>query len=151
MQKNFPLPVFVSAMVLCLQSSGFAMPEATNCYSFSKEGIFEFALTGKTNRNDFSGMNTVIQVSERIANDYLERDNIKNTITVAADGTGNYTTISRAFESITNSSYDNQYEVLVMPGKYKESDLHRHRNQLLNACLQSNYLKNQSIVYQCIV
>jgi hypothetical protein len=57
------------------------------------------------------------------SNDYLERDDIKNTIIVAADGTGNYTTVSAAFAAIKNSSYDNQFEVLVMPGKYRENDL----------------------------
>jgi hypothetical protein len=56
-------------------------------------------------------------------NDYLERDNIKNTVIVAMDGTGDYSTVSSAFASIKNSSYDNQYEVLVKPGKYRENDL----------------------------
>lgn len=121
--RNYLMRRFVLVMILCLQSIGFYILGATNCYSLSNDGIIEFTLIGKTKHNDFSRINTLTQSSQSIAYDYLESDNIKNTITVAADGTGNYTTISRAFASITNSSYDNQYEVLVRPGKYKESDL----------------------------
>lgn len=55
--------------------------------------------------------------------DYLFRDNISKSIVVSAAGDGDFKTIGEALKSIQSSSFDNQYEVLVRPGKYKESSL----------------------------
>ncbi|MFA6945914.1 MAG: hypothetical protein WC220_08410 [Pedobacter sp.] len=61
--------------------------------------------------------------NDLINSDYLERDRISHSVIVGTGGGADYTTIAAAFASIKNSSYDNQYEVLVRPGKYRENDL----------------------------
>lgn len=54
---------------------------------------------------------------------YELADNIKHVVTVKKDGTGDYTTIGAAYEAITDSAFDNQYEVVVYPGTYNENNL----------------------------
>jgi hypothetical protein len=56
---------------------------------------------------------------------YELSDNVKNAnvIHVAADGTGDYTTIAAAYAAITDSAFNNQYEIVVHPGTYSENNL----------------------------
>jgi len=58
-----------------------------------------------------------------IAGDYENKDRTKNIITVDASGNGDYTTIASAYAAITDSSYDNQYEIVIYPGTYNEYNL----------------------------
>ena len=44
-------------------------------------------------------------------------------ITVAADGSKQYTTIGAAYAAITDSAFDKQYEIIVFPGTYHENNL----------------------------
>jgi hypothetical protein len=48
----------------------------------------------------------------------LKKDVYKNTITVKKDGTGNFTTITAAVNSITDSSALNEYNINIYPGTY---------------------------------
>lgn len=50
-------------------------------------------------------------------------DHIKHVVTVKPDGTGDYTTIADAYAAITDSAWDNQYEIIVYPGTYNENNL----------------------------
>lgn len=55
---------------------------------------------------------------------FCKRDCIRHTLVVAKDGVeGHYTTIASVFAEITDSSYINQYEVVVYPGVYNEYEL----------------------------
>lgn len=54
---------------------------------------------------------------------YSAKDCTKNQVWVSQDGTKDFTTIGEAYASITDSSYDNQYEVVVCPGTYDEYNL----------------------------
>ena len=60
---------------------------------------------------------------EAITNDYLIRDNIKHTIVVDITGGGDYVNISDAVKAITDSSFANQYEIQIRPGRYKNEML----------------------------
>jgi len=55
--------------------------------------------------------------------DYELKDSTKHIITVKKDGTGDFTTIADAYASITDSSFLNQYEVVVYEGIYEEYNL----------------------------
>ena len=44
-------------------------------------------------------------------------------VTVKKDGSGNYTSIGAAYAAITDSAFDNQYEIIVYPGTYNENNL----------------------------
>lgn len=55
--------------------------------------------------------------------DYELKDMIKNKIVVDINGNGDYTSIADAYAAITDSSYFNQYEVIILPGTYEEYDL----------------------------
>ena len=46
-----------------------------------------------------------------------------NVVIVDANGNGDFTTIADAYASITDSAFDNQYEVIVYPGTYTENNL----------------------------
>ena len=54
---------------------------------------------------------------------YEAQDNTKNIIIVASDGSGDYTTIGAAYAAITDSAFDNQYEVIIKKGSYSEQKL----------------------------
>lgn len=54
---------------------------------------------------------------------YILKDYIKNIIYVDANGNGDYTTISDAYNSIKDSSPLNQYEICINPGTYNEVNL----------------------------
>lgn len=54
---------------------------------------------------------------------YELQDNTKHIVTVKQDGTGDYTSIAAAYAAITDSSFSNQYEVVVYPGTYSEYNL----------------------------
>ena len=56
-------------------------------------------------------------------NDYELKDRTKQIVKVDASGNGDFTTIAAAYASITDSSYGNQYEVVVYPGTYNEYNL----------------------------
>jgi hypothetical protein len=59
-----------------------------------------------------------------VQNDYELRDNIKVTVNVNADGTGDYTTVAAAYAAYAASSnYDNQVLFKVYPGVYNESNI----------------------------
>lgn len=55
--------------------------------------------------------------------DYENKDRTKQVITVDALGNGDYTTIADAYAAITDSSFENQYEVVIYPGTYNEYNL----------------------------
>jgi len=55
--------------------------------------------------------------------DYELKDTTKHIVTVKKDGTGDFTTIADAYASITDSSFLNQYEVVVYEGTYEEYNL----------------------------
>ena len=60
----------------------------------------------------------------QIQEGYSSKDQIKHQVIVAKDGAdGHFATIAEAYASITDSSYTNQYEVIVYPGKYNELNL----------------------------
>lgn len=49
---------------------------------------------------------------------YEVQDDIKHTVTVNPDGSQDYTTITDAYDAILDSSFHNQYEIIVYPGVY---------------------------------
>ena len=55
--------------------------------------------------------------------EYAIKDHTKHIITVGKDGTKDFTTITDALASITDSAIDNQYEVVVYAGVYNENDI----------------------------
>lgn len=55
--------------------------------------------------------------------DFAYKDSPKHIINVDVNGNGDYTTIGAAYAAITDSSYDNQYEIRVFPGTYVEANL----------------------------
>lgn len=55
--------------------------------------------------------------------DFELQDHIAHIVTVKKDGTGDYTTIEAAYAGITDSSFLNQYEIVVYPGTYEEVNL----------------------------
>lgn len=56
-------------------------------------------------------------------NAYELSDKTKHVVTVDASGSGDYTTIAAAYAAITDSAFDNQYEIVVYPGTYNENNL----------------------------
>lgn len=52
--------------------------------------------------------------------DHVDRTKV---VTVKKDGSGNYTSIGAAYAAITDSSFDNQYEIIVYPDTYNENNL----------------------------
>lgn len=63
-------------------------------------------------------------LDNRIAiEDYENRITTKHRVVVDAGGNGDYTTIQAAISSITDSAFDNQYEIALMPGTYNEQNL----------------------------
>jgi len=77
-------------------------------------------LTNKVNTlNDVT--NTLNDVTASAS--YILKDYIKNSIYVDANGDGDYTTISDAYNSIKDSSPLNQYEICINPGTYNEVNL----------------------------
>lgn len=55
--------------------------------------------------------------------DFEFQDHISHIVTVDTNGNGDYTTIKDAYDSITDSSFLNQYEIVVYPGIYEEVNL----------------------------
>lgn len=55
--------------------------------------------------------------------DFELQDHIAHIVTVKQDGSGDYTTIAAAYAAITDSSFLNQYEIVVYPGTYEEVNL----------------------------
>ena len=55
--------------------------------------------------------------------DYENRITTKQRVVVDANGGGDYTTIQNAIASITDSSFLNQYEILLKDGSYPEQNL----------------------------
>lgn len=55
--------------------------------------------------------------------DYELKDRTKQIIKVDINGGGDFTSIADAYASITDSSYNNQYEVVIYPGTYHEYNL----------------------------
>ena len=55
--------------------------------------------------------------------DYELHDRTRQIVKVDINGNGDYTSIATAYAAITDSSYDNQYEVVVYPGTYNEYNL----------------------------
>ena len=56
-------------------------------------------------------------------NDYELKDRTKQIVKVDINGNGDYTSIADAYAAITDSSYENQYEVVVYAGTYHEYNL----------------------------
>ncbi len=52
--------------------------------------------------------------------DHVDRTKV---VTVKKDGSGDYTSIGAAYAAITDSTFDNQYEIIVYPGTYNENNL----------------------------
>lgn len=52
--------------------------------------------------------------------DHIDRTKV---VTIKKDGSGNYTSIGAAYAAITDSAFDNQYEIIVYPGTYNENNL----------------------------
>lgn len=68
----------------------------------------------------------ILSTSEETSNvydGYTIKDSSKKQIWVSQDGTQDYTSIGDAYAAITDSSYENQYEVVVLPGTYDEYNL----------------------------
>lgn len=63
-------------------------------------------------------LNETILKGNVVPSYYLWQDHILNTVTVKQDGTGDYTTITAAYVAITDSSVENQYEIIIYPGVY---------------------------------
>lgn len=55
--------------------------------------------------------------------EYAVKDNTNHVITVGKDGSKDYTTITDALASITDSGINNQYEIVVYPGVYNENNI----------------------------
>lgn len=55
--------------------------------------------------------------------DYENRITTKHKIIVDANGNGDYTTIQNAINAITDSSFSNQYEIVLLSGTYNEQNL----------------------------
>jgi len=55
---------------------------------------------------------------------YAVKDTITKQVIVDCNGHGDYTTITAAYAAISDSSALKEYEVIVLPGTYKEVDLH---------------------------
>ena len=65
-----------------------------------------------------------ISISNRLAiADYENRITTKQKIIVDASGNGDFTTIQGAINSITNSSFTNQYEIILKAGTYMEQNI----------------------------
>lgn len=65
-----------------------------------------------------------ISISNRLAiPDYENRITTKRKIVVDANGNGDFTTIQGAINSITDSSFTNQYEIILKAGTYTEQNL----------------------------
>lgn len=67
--------------------------------------------------------NILYPVSDIPYDGYTTRDSTKRQVWVSQDGTKDYTSIGEAYAAITDSSYENQYEVVVLPGTYDEYNL----------------------------
>lgn len=68
-------------------------------------------------------INVIVDRENIGVNDYELKDRTKHIIKVDASGNGDYTTIAAAYAAITDSSFDNQYEVVIYPGTYHEYNL----------------------------
>jgi hypothetical protein len=65
-----------------------------------------------------------ISISNRLAiADYENRITTKRKVVVDASGNGDFTTIQGAINSITDSSFTNQYEIILKAGTYTEQNL----------------------------
>ena len=54
---------------------------------------------------------------------YAIKDNTANVIHVDALGGGDYTTITDACAAVVNPTFNNQYEIIVRPGRYNENNI----------------------------
>ena len=83
--------------------------------------------------------------------DYESRDTIRHVVHVAKDGSGDYTTITSAYAAIKDSSFDNQYDVIVHDGVYNEQLLippaytHTHGTVMGRVVVDSRGLSQQMI------
>lgn len=68
-------------------------------------------------------INVIVDRENIGVSDYELKDRTKHIIKVDASGNGDYTTIAAAYAAITDSSFDNQYEVVIYPGTYNEYNL----------------------------
>jgi hypothetical protein len=59
----------------------------------------------------------------KVIEDFGFKDKPKYAVTVDANGNGDYTTIAAAYAAITDSDFDNQYDIRVLPGVYNEMNL----------------------------
>ena len=68
---------------------------------------------------------TLSEIQNRpvIHDGYGAKDQISKRYIVTKDGSGDFTTIADACAAITDGSYYNQYEVVVMPGVYHEFNI----------------------------
>ena len=71
-------------------------------------------------RQDVNKLLTAINIPSFELADHVDRTKV---IKVKQDGTGDFTTIGAAYASITDSAFDNQYEIIVYPGTYNENNL----------------------------
>ncbi len=55
--------------------------------------------------------------------DFQSKDTIAKRVIVDCNGNGDYRTLHEAYAAITDSSLENQYEIIVFPGVYTENNL----------------------------
>lgn len=98
----------------------------------SVDGVFDLLINwnmvgesfNNKTRPEFKSMLFTEQlVSEDHIADYAVKDTTAHIVHVASDGSGDYTTLTAAYAGITDSSFDNQYEIIVHDGTYLEQYL----------------------------
>lgn len=100
------------AIITSLMSAG----SKTNAgYTFKKIAINPFLTDTQKQINNLT---TELQYGN-----YEDQDAIKHVIHVDPNGNGDYTTIAAAYAAITDSSFINQYEIILEPGIYEEYNL----------------------------
>jgi len=147
---NAPInePTWASAVVECVEGDRFTITGQGGsipklwCFADSLGNILDVAPIGTVESLELSApadsaylvVNFLqaqphLLVKGYITNNQLKiesyscKDHIKQSLIVDVNGHGDYTTIHEAYAAITDSSFENQYEVIVFPGTYNENNL----------------------------
>ena len=118
-------PTETANMIFTATNGSFQVAVNTTLLSVGSYGGVNARIKPPATQPFLTDMQNQVNVltSELQYGDYEDQDTIKHVIHVDPSGNGDYTTIAAAYAAITDSSFVNQYEVILEPGTYEEYNL----------------------------